>query len=93
MVPEDETFYHQVKLQHSLFFRSLHYTESKEMMRRLFTSDVFSPHVFYCLIEDTQKHLPVGFIMLKDKTPWEVGIELDDAYIRQGYGSRSIRLF
>ena len=58
-------------------------------------SEALSPQVFYCIIEDSKKTLPLGYLGIKDTSTdlWEIAIELDEKYTRQGFGPQSIRLY
>ncbi len=92
--PTDEEFYRSVRLQYSLIYRSAYYTaEGKK--EDLFQSEALASNVFYCIIEDAEHSLPIGYIGIKDTRTnlWEIAIELDGKSLHQGFGSRSIPLY
>ena len=95
VTPDDQPFYQNVRLQHSMIYRAEYHTTTAEKQRAMFLDEVLAPQVFFCIIEDAQTRLPLGFLGIKDirSETWEIAAELDEQYIRHGYGSRSMRLF
>lgn len=92
IAPEDEEVYRSIRIQYSLIYRSAYYT-AKENRESLFISEVAPPEVFYCMIE--KNGTPIGYLGIKDTSTelWEIAIELDAKYTRQGLGPQSIRLY
>ena len=95
VTPDDQAFYQSVRLQHSMIYRAEYHTTTAEKQRAMFLDEALAPQVFFCIIEDAQTCLPLGFLGIKDtrSETWEIAIELGRQYVRQGYGSRSLRLF
>lgn len=90
----DEEFYRGIRMQYSLIYRSAYYA-AEEHKTDLFLSEALAPEVFYCIIRDVNQNLPIGYLGIKDTSAglWEIAIELDEKYTRQGFGPRSIRLY
>lgn len=90
----DEEFYRSIRMQYSLIYRSAYYT-AEEHKTDLFLSEALAPEVFYCIIRSQKENIPIGYLGLKDTSNelWELAIELDGEYTRQGFGPRSIRLY
>lgn len=61
----------------------------------LLMADLSKPESLYCIIEDAADETRVGYLGVKDTRDdiWEIGIELDERFTHQGFGSRSIGLF
>lgn len=94
ITPEDETFFSNVRIHYSLAYKAAYYT-AKEKKQSLFLNEVSPPEVFYCIIEDSGSNTPIGYLGIKDTSAdlWEIAIELDEKYTRQGFGPRSLRLY
>lgn len=90
----DAVFYVDVRMQYSMMYRSIVGTEPCRK-ESLFLMDLCKPESFYCVIESSEKHTPLGYIGIKDTSleAWEIAIELDKRYTHQGRGPQSIRLF
>lgn len=90
----DENFYHSVRMQYSQIYKDA-YRIAEERKENLFENDALKPEVFYCIIKDAKRSLPLGYLGIKDTSAdlWEIAIELDGNYTHQGYGSRGIRLY
>ena len=92
ITPEDEEVYRSIRMQYSLIYKSAYYV-AKENKKSLFMSETAPPEVFYCMIE--KNGTPIGYLGIKDTSAdlWEIAIELDAEYTRQGLGPQSIRLY
>ena len=92
--PGDEAFYRGIRMQYSIMYRSAYYA-AKDKKESLFLSEALLPEVFYCIIEDSEKVLPIGYLGIKDTSAdlWEIAIELDEKHTRRGFGPRSIQLY
>lgn len=90
----DEDLYRGIRMQYSLLYRSAYYA-AKDKSESLFLSEALIPEVFYCIITEAQNGQPIGYLGIKDTSAalWEIAIELDEKFTRQGFGSRSIRLY
>ena len=90
---EDWELYHHVSAQHSIVYR--HVCQFSEDGGKKMFKEIMSPNRFFCIIINRSLDKPIGFIGIKDldRDIWEIGIEIDDAYVHHGYGSRSLRLF
>lgn len=90
----DQDFYRDIRMQYSLIYRSAYFS-AEDKKEGIFLKEALSPQVFYCIIRDSKENLPIGYLGVKDTSAalWEIAIELDKTYIRQGYGLRSIRLY
>lgn len=91
----DQAFYQSVRLKYSMIYRADYHTTTVEKQRAMFLDEALAPQVFFCIIEDAQARLPLGYLGVKDTRTetWEIAAELDEQYVHHGYGSRSIRLF
>ena len=92
ITPDDEEFYRSVRIQYSLIYRSAYYT-AEEHKTDLFLNEALASEVFYCIIRE--ESIPIGYLGIKDTSAnlWELAIELDGKYTRQGFGPRSICLY
>jgi RimJ/RimL family protein N-acetyltransferase len=90
----DADLYRNIRMQYSLIYRSAYYT-SESNKENLFSGEALAPQVFYCIIRTPKENQPIGYLGIKDTSAdlWEIAIELDGKYTRQGYGPHSIRLY
>lgn len=91
---EDRDFYCHIRAQHSMIVRTI-LSQVKDGGLKMFQEDVLSDYSFSCGVEDITKRVKVGYMGIHDlrKPVWEIAIELDDAYVHQGYGSHVLPLF
>lgn len=87
----DETFYFHIREQYRIFEKNI----PEEELITSYWAATQKNSVFYCVIERASDHTEIGYIALKDtsKELWEIAVELDQAYCRQGYGATAILLF
>lgn len=94
LVPDDRDFYHQVRLQHSMIYRCACF-DSEDQGLNIFLKEALGDNVFFCVIENAENRVPLGFLGIKDLSAdvWEIAIELDNRYVHHGIGPRSLRAF
>jgi RimJ/RimL family protein N-acetyltransferase len=90
----DADFYRNIRMQYSLIYRSAYYN-AEDKTESLFAGEALAPQVFYCVIRNPKENQPIGYLGIKDTSAdlWEIAIELDGKYTRQGYGPHSVRLY
>lgn len=88
---EDGRFYELIREQNS----SLNFWISKERIHAVYQEEVRKDTAFFCVIERISDGAKLGYISLKNtsKDLWEIAIELERSFCRQGYGAEAIPLF
>lgn len=94
LIPEDQPYYHRIRLQHSMIYR-IACDSSDDNGLSFFRKDVLRENVFFCAVIAQKGDAFIGYLGVHDleKPVWEIAIELDKEYCHQGYGSRALPLF
>ena len=92
--PNDAEFYADLRMHYSMMYRA-EIKVGEKTKEGVFEADLCKPESFYCIIEHTASHNPIGYLGIKDANAdvWEIAIELHWEQTHKGFGSKSIRLF